>query len=76
MYQPESLGISSELRSQGYGLMCVGYPLTDLVLETVPEDEVYELQFGEAFATKALDPRDKESIERDDFALSIANMDE
>lgn len=52
MYQPESLGISEELRAQGYGLMCVGYPLTDLVLETVTEDEVYELQFGESFATQ------------------------
>ena len=52
MYQPESLGISEELRAQGYALMCVGYPLTDLVLETVSEDEVYELQFGESFATQ------------------------
>ncbi len=39
-------------REQGYGLMCVGYPLTDLVLEIVPEDEVYELQFGAAFASQ------------------------
>lgn len=50
MYQPESLGISAELREQGYGLMCVGYPLTDMVLQTVSEDEVYELQFGASFA--------------------------
>ncbi len=28
MYQPEALGISEELKEQGYGLMCVGYPLT------------------------------------------------
>jgi ferredoxin len=28
MYQPEALGISEELKAQGYGLMCVGYPLT------------------------------------------------
>lgn len=76
MYQPEALGISSELREKGYGLMCVGFPLTDLVLETVPEDEVYELQFGEYFATQALDPSNPSNIERDDFALSIANMDE
>ena len=56
--------------------MCVGYPLSDLVLETVPEDEVYELQFGKPFADAALDPDNTESIERDDFAISIANMDE
>jgi hypothetical protein len=26
MYQPEALGISAELREQGYALMCVGFP--------------------------------------------------
>jgi ferredoxin len=46
------------------------------VLETVSEDEVYDLQFGASFATQALDPNNKEAIERDDFALEIANMDE
>ena len=29
--------------------MCVSFPVTDCVLETVPEDEAYELQFGRAF---------------------------
>ena len=76
MYQPEALGISQELKAQGYGLMCVGYPLTDLVLETVPEDEVYELQFGKPFADAALDPTNPEFVKRDDFAIEIANMDE
>lgn len=33
--QPEALGISMELREQGYGLMCVGYPLSDLVSDLV-----------------------------------------
>ena len=28
IYQPEALGISEELKQQGYALMCVGYPLT------------------------------------------------
>eukprot|EP00798_Chlamydomonas_sp_ICE-L_P014071 gene14071-20017_t len=76
MYQPEALGISLELREQGYGLMCVGYPLTDLVLESVDDDEVYDLQFGSTFAAAALDPNSPEFVERDDFALEIANMDE
>lgn len=76
MYQPEALGISEELKEQGYALMCVGYPLTDMVLETVSEDEVYDLQFGKFFAEQAVDPNNPESIERDDYALSIANMDE
>lgn len=26
VYQPEALGISQELKNQGYALMCVGYP--------------------------------------------------
>eukprot|EP00884_Botryococcus_braunii_P005473 jgi/Botrbrau1/14927/Bobra.0018s0031.1 len=76
MYQPQSLGVSAELRARGYALMCVGFPLSDLVLETVGEDEVYDLQFGSVFAEKALDPSDQRFIEADPFALEIANMDE
>ncbi|EIE20540.1 hypothetical protein COCSUDRAFT_18627 [Coccomyxa subellipsoidea C-169] len=76
MYQPQSLGISAELREAGYGLMCVGYPRSDLVLETVEEDEVYDMQFGRSFAEQAVDPNNPDSIERDDWALEIANMDE
>lgn len=56
MYQPHSLGVSRELRERGYALMCVGFPLTDLELETVPEDEVYDLQFGMAFEEQATNP--------------------
>ena len=56
MYQPHSLGVSRELRERGYALMCVGFPLTDLELETVPEDEVYDLQFGAYFEQMATDP--------------------
>lgn len=41
---------SQELKQQGYALMCVAYPTSDVVLETVPEDEIYELQFGKYFA--------------------------
>ncbi len=51
-------------------------PPADLVLETVPEDEVYRLQFAELFARQALDPNNADHVERDDYALSIANMDE
>ena len=72
----QSLGVSAELREAGYALMCVGYPRSDLVLETVSEDEVYDLQFGASFAAQAVDPRNSASIERDDWALEIANMDE
>lgn len=75
IYQPQSLGISKELKEQGYALMCVGYPLTDLVLETVPEDEIYQLQFGKFFEQQALDPN-ADTVLRDDFAIELALLDE
>lgn len=49
IYQPEAMGLSPELRQQGYALLCVSYPRTDLEVETQDEDEVYELQFGRYF---------------------------
>ncbi|BAY64372.1 MULTISPECIES: 2Fe-2S iron-sulfur cluster-binding protein [Calothrix] len=50
IYQPEAIGLSPELRRQGYALLCVSYPRSDLEVETQDEDEVYELQFGRFFA--------------------------
>jgi hypothetical protein len=47
--QYQALGVSRALREAGYALMCVAYPLSDCRLETVEEDEVYDLQFGQAF---------------------------
>lgn len=76
MSQPEALGISQELKDQGFALMCVGYPKTDLVLETVEEDEIYDMQFGHVFNEQAVDPKNRRFVERDDFALEVANMDE
>ncbi|MBW4497759.1 MAG: 2Fe-2S iron-sulfur cluster binding domain-containing protein [Oscillatoria princeps RMCB-10] len=49
LYQPEAMGLSPELRQQGYALLCVSYPRSDLEVETQDEDEVYELQFGRYF---------------------------
>lgn len=49
IYQPEAMGLSAELQSQGYALLCVSYPRSDLQVETQDEDEVYELQFGRYF---------------------------
>lgn len=66
--QPRALGISPELKEQGYALLCVGIPLSDLEVETQDEDEVYWLQFGRYFA--------KGPVERDDFALELAVADE
>lgn len=49
IYQPEAMGLSPGLQKQGYALLCVSYPRSDLVVETQDEDEVYELQFGRYF---------------------------
>ena len=49
LYQPEAMGLSAELQRQGYALLCVSYPRSDLEVETQDEDEVYELQFGRYF---------------------------
>ncbi len=49
IYQPEAMGLSPNLRKQGYALLCVSYPRSDLQVETQDEDEVYELQFGRYF---------------------------
>ena len=45
--QSEGMGISPELQKQGYALLCVSYPRSDLKIETAKEDEVYQLQFGQ-----------------------------
>ncbi|KAH9769641.1 hypothetical protein WN944_019053 [Citrus x changshan-huyou] len=66
--QPEALGISAELKSKGYALLCVGYPSSDVEVETQDEDEVYWLQFGRYFA--------RGPVERDDYALELALGDE
>lgn len=47
--QPEAMGLSPKLQQQGYALLCVAYPRSDLLVETQDEDEVYELQFGRYF---------------------------
>ena len=47
--QDEAMGLSPDLRRQGYALLCVSYAQSDLVVETQDEDEVYELQFGRYF---------------------------
>jgi ferredoxin len=73
--QPQALGLSSGLRRQGYALLCVAYAQSDCVVELQDPDEVYEMQFGEAFAALATDPN-APSILRDDLALEIAAGDE
>jgi ferredoxin len=49
LIQPEAMGLSPHLQSQGYALLCVSYACSDLEVETQDEDEVYQLQFGQYF---------------------------
>jgi ferredoxin len=51
--QPHAFGISQELKDQGYALLCVSYPCSDLRVELQDEDEVYDLQFGRSFPKTA-----------------------
>ncbi|MGA7935802.1 MAG: 2Fe-2S iron-sulfur cluster-binding protein [Kovacikia sp.] len=45
--QSDGMGIGPELREQGYALLCVSYPRSDLKVETEKEEVVYQLQFGQ-----------------------------
>ncbi|PMB17110.1 2Fe-2S iron-sulfur cluster-binding protein [Fischerella thermalis] len=44
--QTDGMGVSPELQEQGYVLLCVAYPRSDLKIVTEKEDTVYQLQFG------------------------------
>lgn len=44
--QTDGMGVSPELQAEGYVLLCVAYPRSNLKIETEKEDEVYDRQFG------------------------------
>jgi hypothetical protein len=74
--QPQALGLSAGLRAEGYALLCVAFAdKGNVECELQDPDEVYEMQFGEAFAKLATD-KNSASILRDDLALEIAAGDE
>lgn len=50
--QQEGMGISPALQEQGYALLCVSYPRSNLKIETEKEEMVYHLQFGQFQKTK------------------------
>jgi ferredoxin len=45
--QAEGMGVSPDLQAQGYVLLCVAYPRSNLKIEAGKEDTVYQLQFGQ-----------------------------
>ena len=44
--QSDGMGVSLELQAEGYALLCVAYPRSDIKLESNKEDIVYARQFG------------------------------
>ncbi len=44
--QHDGMGVSLDLQKQGYVLLCVAKPLSDIKVETEKEDTLYQLQFG------------------------------
>ncbi|GAB4540080.1 MAG: 2Fe-2S iron-sulfur cluster-binding protein [Pleurocapsa sp.] len=45
--QGDGMGVSPELQAEGYALLCVSYPRSDIKLESGKEEEVYQRQFGQ-----------------------------
>ncbi|NEP12513.1 MAG: 2Fe-2S iron-sulfur cluster binding domain-containing protein [Symploca sp. SIO2C1] len=45
--QSDGMGVSPELQAEGYVLLCVAYPRSNLKIETGKEDEVYQRQFAQ-----------------------------
>ena len=44
--QSDGMGVSPELQAEGYALLCVAYPRSDIKLESGKEEVVYQRQFG------------------------------
>ena len=44
--QTEGMGLSPDLQAEGFALLCVSFPRSDLKVEAGKEDEVYDRQFG------------------------------
>lgn len=47
VHQPDAMGVKAELRQQGYALLCVSFPRSDLDVLAGQEDALYEAQFGQ-----------------------------
>ena len=47
VHQPDAMGVKADLQQQGYALLCVAFPRSDLKLSAGQEDALYEAQFGQ-----------------------------
>ena len=47
VHQPDAMGVKAELQEQGFALLCVAVPRSDLRLTAGQEDALYEAQFGQ-----------------------------
>jgi ferredoxin len=47
VHQPDAMGVRQDLQEQGYALLCVAYPRSDLDVLAGQEDALYEAQFGQ-----------------------------
>lgn len=45
--QTEGMGLSPDLQAEGYALLCVAYPRSNIKLESNKEEVVYDRQFGQ-----------------------------
>ena len=45
--QSEGMGLSPDLQAEGYALLCVAYPRSNIKLESNKEEIVYDRQFGQ-----------------------------
>ncbi|HEY9653089.1 MAG TPA: 2Fe-2S iron-sulfur cluster-binding protein [Coleofasciculaceae cyanobacterium] len=45
--QSDGMGISPELQDEGYALLCVAYPRSNLKIESEKEEIVYQRQFAQ-----------------------------
>ncbi|NEQ46845.1 MAG: 2Fe-2S iron-sulfur cluster binding domain-containing protein [Leptolyngbya sp. SIOISBB] len=45
--QSDGMGVGPDLQAEGYALLCVAFPRSDIKLETEKEDVVYQKQFGQ-----------------------------
>ena len=46
--QSDCMGVSPELQKEGFALLCVAYPRSNLKIETEKEEIVYDRQFGQS----------------------------